>query len=69
AGVPGLIQEDMIKSGVVLLDAGTSSSKKTIVGDIADDCARKAALFSKTPGGIGPVTVAVLFRNLVVSLI
>jgi methylenetetrahydrofolate dehydrogenase (NADP+)/methenyltetrahydrofolate cyclohydrolase len=64
AGVPGLVVPEMLTKGVVLIDAGTSSSGGTIEGDIALACAEKARVFSKTPGGVGPVTVAVLFRNL-----
>lgn len=67
-GVAGLIQPHMIKNGVVLLDAGTSGSKKQVVGDIACECEEKASLFSKTPGGIGPITVAILYKNLFKTL-
>ena len=68
AGVPGLIQPAMVKEGVVLIDAGTSSSGGSVVGDIAPDCESVASVFAKTPGGVGPITVAVLFRNLLQSL-
>ena len=72
AGRPHFIKPDMIKKGVVLLDAGTSTELSTstsdaggkLVGDIDPECAKKAFLFSPVPGGIGPVTVAMLFYNL-----
>lgn len=64
AGVPGLIRQDMIKDGAVLLDAGTSESGGKLAGDIAPACAKNAFLFTPVPGGIGPVTVAMLFKNL-----
>ena len=67
-GVAGLIRKEMIKPGVVLLDAGTSGSSRTVEGDISYDCAEKASVFSRTPGGIGTITVAILFKNLVNSL-
>lgn len=65
AGVPGLIQPDMIQSGVIILDAGTSEAGGKLVGDADPLCEEKAALFTPTPGGIGPITVAMLFKNLV----
>lgn len=54
----------MIKKGVVLIDAGTSIESDVVVGDISKDSASKASLFSTVPGGVGPITVAILFRNL-----
>ncbi len=63
-GVHNLITPDRVKDGAVLLDAGTSGNKATLAGDISYDCEEKASLFSRTPGGIGPITVAILFRNL-----
>lgn len=63
-GAPGLVTPDMVREGVVLVDAGTSSSQGTLQGDIHPDCAEKAALYTPTPGGIGPITIAVLYRNL-----
>ena len=65
AGVPELIQPEMLKDGVVLIDAGTSNSTGAVVGDIAQTCSSKASIFSTTPGGIGPVTVGVLLENVV----
>lgn len=65
AGVPHLLQPDMIKTGVLIFDAGTSESNGMLVGDAHPDCAHKAALFTPVPGGIGPLTIAVLLRNVV----
>lgn len=64
AGSPRLIKEDMVKDGAVLIDAGTSESSGKLVGDIDPLCASKASLFTPVPGGVGPVTVAMLFSNL-----
>lgn len=64
AGVAGLIKPDMLKNGVVLIDGGTSESGGFVVGDADPRCVEKASLFTPVPGGVGPVTVAVLFRNL-----
>lgn len=63
-GRPRLITPDMVKEGAVLIDAGTSESEGKLVGDIHPDCAKKASVFTPVPGGIGPVTVAILFENL-----
>ncbi|MBI5138902.1 MAG: bifunctional 5,10-methylenetetrahydrofolate dehydrogenase/5,10-methenyltetrahydrofolate cyclohydrolase [Candidatus Vogelbacteria bacterium] len=64
-GVAGLIKPDMLKSGVVLIDVGTSDEGGELRGDIDLRCATKASLFSPVPGGVGPITMAMLFANLV----
>jgi methylenetetrahydrofolate dehydrogenase (NADP+)/methenyltetrahydrofolate cyclohydrolase len=64
AGSPGLITPDIIKSGVVLLDAGTSEAAGKLVGDADPACAEKCSVFTPVPGGIGPITVAMIFKNL-----
>ena len=56
AGVKSLITGDMVKKGVVILDIG---------GDVCTDAASKASLFTPTPGGIGPITVALLAEHTV----
>lgn len=63
AGVPNLIKPAMISDGVVIFDAGTSEDGGELVGDVEPNCAGKAALLTPVPGGIGPITVAVLLRN------
>jgi methylenetetrahydrofolate dehydrogenase (NADP+)/methenyltetrahydrofolate cyclohydrolase len=65
AGVPGLITPDMVKEGVVLLDAGTSEDGGILKGDVDPQCAEKALLYTPVPGGIGPITIAVLLRNVI----
>ena len=65
AGSPNLVTKEMVREGAVLIDAGTSSAGQTIEGDIARECADVASLVSQTPGGVGPITVAVLFQNLI----
>ncbi len=63
-GVPHSISADMVKDGVVLIDAGTSEQVGKLVGDIDPGCADKAAFYTPVPGGVGPLTVACLFKNL-----
>lgn len=65
AGVPGLLKPDMIKQGVVILDAGTSEEGGELRGDADAACAEKAALLTPVPGGIGPLTIATLLSNVV----
>ena len=65
AGVPGLLIPDMVKDGVTILDAGTSEDGGVLKGDADPLCAEKASLLTPVPGGIGPITIAVLLRNVV----
>ena len=73
AGVPGLITADMVKDGVVLIDVGVSriidseTGKSRVAGDIADDARGKASWYSPNPGGVGPMTRAMLLTNVVES--
>ncbi|MDD3531255.1 MAG: bifunctional 5,10-methylenetetrahydrofolate dehydrogenase/5,10-methenyltetrahydrofolate cyclohydrolase [Candidatus Pacebacteria bacterium] len=64
-GSPHLIKPEMLKEGVVLIDAGTSESSGKIVGDADPACAAKCTLFTPVPGGVGPLAVAKLFENVV----
>ncbi len=54
----------MIRDGVIIFDAGSSEDTGKLVGDADPACAEKAALFTPVPGGIGPITVALIFKNL-----
>lgn len=65
AGSAGLITSDMVQEGAVLFDAGTSEDAGTVVGDVAPAAAERASLMTPVPGGIGPLTVAALYENLV----
>ncbi len=64
-GVPNLIKPEMIRSGAIIIDASTVDVSGKIVGDVDVRCADKARVFSPVPGGVGPITVAMLFKNLV----
>jgi len=55
---------DMVKDGVVIVDAGTSEENGSIVGDVDFESVKdKASFLTLTPGGVGPVTVACLLNN------
>src|SRR3989344_1197404 len=63
-GKPKLITPDMVPDGVVAIDCGTSESSGQVMGDIDPAVAEKALIFAPVPGGVGPITIAVLFKNL-----
>ena len=64
AGSPHLIKSSMLKEGVVLIDCGASEAGGKVLGDADPACAEKCSVFTPVPGGIGPLTVAMLFKNL-----
>lgn len=67
-GRPQFIKGYMVKKGVALIDAGIRIVKDNIVGDIDKDSVQKKASFlTPVPGGIGPITVAILLKNVYLS--
>jgi methylenetetrahydrofolate dehydrogenase (NADP+)/methenyltetrahydrofolate cyclohydrolase len=67
-GRPQLITGDMIRSGVVVIDAGINPTSDGVVGDVDfGQCKDIASAITPVPGGVGPVTNAVLLRNLIDS--
>ena len=65
-GVNNLIKEDMVSDGVVVIDVGINYDTGKISGDVDfDNVLKKASLITKTPGGVGPMTVAMLLKNVV----
>lgn len=64
AGRAGLITKDMVSEDAVVIDAGTSESRGAIMGDVDKGCYEKVSLVSPVPGGVGPLTVVSLFKNL-----
>ncbi|GMV24384.1 MAG: bifunctional protein FolD [Phycisphaerae bacterium] len=71
AGVPGLLKPEMVKQGAVVIDVGVNrvtgpDGKKKTVGDVAyDQVAPRCSWISPVPGGVGPMTVAMLLLNVV----
>ncbi len=63
AGAAHIISAKMVKKGVVALDVGFSEKNGKIVGDLESGIAKKARVFAGVPGGIGSMTVAYLFWN------
>ena len=63
-GRGGFLTGSMIKEGVVIIDAGTSEANGSVVGDVeTESIESKASFVTPSPGGVGPVTVAVLLEN------
>jgi len=66
-GVPELIKGDMIKEGAVVIDVGMNRlPDKRLVGDVEyESCSKKASAITPVPGGVGPMTIAMLMKNTV----
>lgn len=64
-GKPGLVTADMVKEGAHVVDVGTTRVEGKIVGDVDFDNVIKKAHCSPVPGGVGPMTVAMLISNVV----
>ncbi|HEY2831885.1 MAG TPA: bifunctional methylenetetrahydrofolate dehydrogenase/methenyltetrahydrofolate cyclohydrolase [Sporichthyaceae bacterium] len=68
AGVRGLVTADMLKPGAIVLDVGTSrSSDGKLVGDVDPGAAEVAGWLAPMPGGVGPMTRAMLVNNVVLA--
>ena len=71
AGVPGIITADLVKPGAVVLDVGVTrvldadTGKTRLVGDVDPGVAEVAGWLSPNPGGVGPMTRAMLLTNVV----
>jgi methylenetetrahydrofolate dehydrogenase (NADP+)/methenyltetrahydrofolate cyclohydrolase len=65
AGVAGIITRDLVKPGAAVLDVGVSRVDGKIAGDVAPDVAEVAGWISPNPGGVGPMTRALLLTNIV----
>lgn len=65
-GINNLITEDMVKDGVVVVDVGINYEEGKIKGDVDfDKVSKKASLITPVPGGVGPMTIAMLLKNIV----
>ncbi|SEJ34205.1 methylenetetrahydrofolate dehydrogenase (NADP+) / methenyltetrahydrofolate cyclohydrolase [Sphingomonas sp. OV641] len=66
-GRAGMVKPDWIKPGATLIDVGINRTETGLVGDIDPACAEVAGAMTPVPGGVGPMTIAVLLRNTLVS--
>ena len=67
AGVPGIITADMVKPGAAVLDVGVSKVDGKTAGDVAPEVSEVAGWVSPNPGGVGPMTRAMLLTNVVAA--
>jgi methylenetetrahydrofolate dehydrogenase (NADP+) / methenyltetrahydrofolate cyclohydrolase len=65
AGRPGLLAADMVKPGAAVLDVGITRTEAGLVGDVQPDVADVAGFLAPMPGGVGPMTRAMLLANVV----
>ena len=65
AGVPDIITPDMVKPGAAVLDVGVARRDGKIAGDVHPDVAEVAGWLTPNPGGVGPMTRAMLLTNVV----
>jgi methylenetetrahydrofolate dehydrogenase (NADP+)/methenyltetrahydrofolate cyclohydrolase len=65
AGRPGLLTADMVKPGAAVLDVGITRTESGLVGDVAPDVTEVAGWLAPMPGGVGPMTRAMLLANVV----
>lgn len=65
AGTPGLVTADWVKPGAAVLDVGITRTAAGLVGDVAPAVAEVAAFLAPMPGGVGPMTRAMLLANVV----
>ena len=65
AGRPGLLTADMVKPGAAVLDVGITRTDAGLVGDVAPGVAEVAGYLAPMPGGVGPMTRAMLLANVV----
>ncbi|OWK30806.1 bifunctional methylenetetrahydrofolate dehydrogenase/methenyltetrahydrofolate cyclohydrolase FolD [Sphingomonas mucosissima] len=66
-GRAGMVKPDWTKPGATLIDVGINRTEAGLVGDIDPACAEVAGAMTPVPGGVGPMTIAVLLRNTLVS--
>jgi methylenetetrahydrofolate dehydrogenase (NADP+) / methenyltetrahydrofolate cyclohydrolase len=67
AGVPRMITADMVKPGAAVVDVGNHRIDGKLVGDVAEDVAEVAGAITPVPGGVGPMTVAMLMANTITA--
>jgi methylenetetrahydrofolate dehydrogenase (NADP+)/methenyltetrahydrofolate cyclohydrolase len=64
-GAPEVVTPDMVKQGSAVVDVGINRTEDGIVGDVAPDAAELAGFITPVPGGVGPMTIAMLLQNTV----
>jgi methylenetetrahydrofolate dehydrogenase (NADP+) / methenyltetrahydrofolate cyclohydrolase len=62
-GRPGVVTPDMVKPGAAVIDVGVNRTDAGLVGDVDPGVAEVAGFLTPVPGGVGPMTIAMLLRN------
>ena len=62
-GQPGMVRAEMVKPGATVIDVGVNRVEGKLVGDVGGDVVEVAGRLSPSPGGVGPMTRAMLVRN------
>jgi methylenetetrahydrofolate dehydrogenase (NADP+)/methenyltetrahydrofolate cyclohydrolase len=65
--VPGLVTADVVRPGAAVVDVGITRGPDGLVGDVAPDVREVAGHLAPVPGGVGPMTRAMLLLNVVES--
>lgn len=68
-GKPNFLKGDMVSDGVVIIDVGINRlDNGKLCGDVDyDECSKKASLITPVPGGVGPMTIAMLMNNCIIA--
>jgi len=64
-GRAGLVMPDMVKEGAAVVDVGITRTDAGLVGDVVPEVAERAGFLTPVPGGVGPMTIAMLLSNTV----
>ena len=64
-GRAGFVTPDMVKPGAAVLDVGITRTDAGLMGDVAPEVREVAGWLAPIPGGVGPMTIALLLRNAV----
>ncbi len=67
AGVPGIVRPEHVKPGAVVIGGGVRYEGRRLLPDVDESCARVAGAITPRVGGVGPTTVAMLFRNAITA--
>lgn len=62
-GVPWIVQPGMVKEGAAVIDVGITRTDAGLVGDVAPEVAERAGFLTPVPGGVGPMTIAMLLKS------
>ena len=62
-GKAGVVSTEMVKPGSTVVDVGMNRTEEGLRGDVDPDAAEVAGLITPVPGGVGPMTIAMLLRN------